>query len=123
MKDFDELIGRALTDEDRALLARHGEPGYFTQALGLFRGPSAWVMWVLYATTLVAFAGALAALWQTWHATDAVVAVRWGVLALFGFQVVTLCKMVMGGRLESGRLARDLKRVELQVALLRDDRR
>ena len=74
MKDFDELIGRALTDEDRALLARHGEPGYFTQALGLFRGPSAWVMWVLYATTLVAFAGALAALWQTWHATDAVVA-------------------------------------------------
>ena len=44
MNKIDDVIGQALTQEDIALLASHSEPGYVTQAFGLFRGPMAWVM-------------------------------------------------------------------------------
>ena len=40
--------------------------------------------------------------------------------SLFLFQVTTMCKTFMGNRMEANRLLRELKRVELQVSLLRD---
>ncbi len=118
MNKIDDLIGRALTDEDRALLAQHSEPGYFTQALGLFRGPTAWVMWIVNAANLLAFVGGLYAIWRMFGTVEAVTAIQWGVLALFLFQVTTLSKTVMASRMEANRLVREIKRLELQVSLL-----
>lgn len=120
MSKIDDLIGQALTEEDRALLASHGEPGYLAQAFGLFRGPMAWVMWVVYATAGIAFLAGLYALWHMVAAIDALAAVKWGVGALFLFQLTTLCKTFMGSHMEANRLLREIKRVELQVSLLRD---
>lgn len=122
MNKIDELIGRALTDEDRALLASHGEPGYLTQAFGLFRGPMAGVMWLVNLAGGVAFVAALYALWHVSRASDPLDAVKWGVVSLFLSQVTMLCKSFMGTRMEGNRLLRELKRVELQVSLLRDRR-
>ena len=45
MDKTERLIEQALSAEDRELLARHGEPGYFSQAFGLFRGTLGWVVW------------------------------------------------------------------------------
>jgi hypothetical protein len=120
MNRIDDLIGRALTEEDRALLASHGEPGYLTQAFGLFRGPMAWVMWLVNVASGVGFLAGAYAIWRMFGAPDALVAVQWGVAALFLFQVTTLCKTFMGTRMEANRLLRELKRIELQVSLLRD---
>ncbi|MDQ3269788.1 MAG: hypothetical protein M3Q11_06325 [Pseudomonadota bacterium] len=119
MKNVDELIGRALSEEDLALLSRHAEPGYLGQAVGLFRGPLAWVMWLVYVLGFVAFAGAAYALWQMAAAADALSAVKWGVAALFLFQFTTLAKSFMGNHMETNRLLRELKRVQLQVSLSR----
>jgi len=120
MNKIDELIGRALTQEDHALLAKHGEPGYLAQAMGLFRGPQAWVMWVVNLAGGVAFLAGAYAIWRMFGTPDVLIAVKWGVASLFLFQVTTLCKTFMGTRLEANRLRRELKRVELQVSLLRD---
>lgn len=120
MNKIDELIGRALSEEDRALLASQGEPGYLTQAFGLFRGPQAWMMWVTNIAGGVAFFVGAYALWRMFGMSDAVDAVKWGVGALFLFQITTMCKMLAMSRLESNRLLRELKRVELQVSLLGD---
>lgn len=120
MDKIDDLIGRALTEEDRALLASHGEPGYLAQAFGLFRGPMAWVMWLVNIASGVAFLAGVYAIWRMFGTTDPLVAVKWGVASLFLFQVTTMCKTLMGNRLEANRLLRELKRVELQVSLLRD---
>lgn len=120
MKHIDDLIGQALSAEDHALLARHAEPGYFAQAFGLFRGPMAWVIWTVYLASGLAFVAGAYAVWQMFAATDALVAVKWGVVSLFLFQVTMMGKAFMGNRLEANRLLREIKRVELQVALLRD---
>jgi len=120
MNKIDDLIGQALTEEDRALLASHSEPGYLTQAFGLFRGPLAWVMWLVNVASGVAFLAGAYAIWQMFGTSDPLVAVKWGVASLFLFQVTTLCKTFMGNRMEANRLLRELKRIELQISLLRD---
>lgn len=120
MSKIDELIGQALSEEDRALLASHGEAGYLAQAFGIFRGPMAWVMWVVNIVAGLAFIAGLYAVWHMVGASDALVAVKWGVGSLFLFQITTLCKTFMGNHMEANRMLRELKRVELQVSLLRD---
>lgn len=119
---FDEMIGRAMTEEDRALLAGDAGTGYVSQALGLFGGPMGGVMRLVYAVLLLTFAGALYALWQMGTSADTLRAVQWGVGALVLFQMTTLLKGYMGSHLEVNRMLRELKRLELQVALLRDGR-
>ena len=118
MNKIDEMIGRALTEEDRALLASHSEPGYIAQAFGLFRGPQAWVMWITNIAGGVAFFAGLYALWQMVGTTDVLIAVKWGVGALFLFQITMIGKVLSMSRLESNRLLREVKRMELQVSLL-----
>lgn len=120
MSKIDDLIGQALTEEDRALLASHGEPGYLSQAFGIFRGPMAWIMWVVNIAAGIAFLAGLYAVWHMFGASDALAAVKWGVGSLFLFQVTTLCKTLMGNHMEANRMLRELKRIELQVSLLRD---
>ena len=120
MNKIDDLIGQALTEEDRALLASHGEPGYIAQAFGLFRGPMAWVMWLVNVAAGMAFVTGAYAIWRMSGSTDPLLAVKWGVAALFLFQITTLCKSFMGNRMEANRLLRELKRVQLQLSLLRD---
>ena len=120
MDKFDELIAKALTDEDRALLSRHGEPGYFAQALGMFRGPLAWVIWLVYVVGGVAFVIAVYAIWQMSVATDVLAAVKWGMASVLLFQFTVLAKTYMGTHMETNRMLLEIKRVELQVAMLRD---
>ena len=70
MNKTDDLIKQTLSAEDRDLLARHDEPGYFSQAFGLFHGSLGWVVWVAYLCGIAAFAGFGVSLWRSWHATE-----------------------------------------------------
>ncbi len=121
MSKIDDLISGALTAEDRALLAAHGEPGYLTQAFGLFRGPMGPVMWLVNIAAGIAFLAGAYAVWQMFDTTDVLAAVKWGIASLFLFQVTTMCKSFMGNHMEANRMLRELKRVELQLSLLRAD--
>lgn len=122
MDRFDDMIGRAMTDEDRALLARYGKQGYVSQAVGLFRGPMGAVMALVYATVLATFAGAAYAFWRMATAADTVAAVQWGVGTLLLFQMSVMAKSYMGSHLEANRMLRELKRLELQLSMLRASR-
>lgn len=119
MDKFDEMIGRAMSNEDRALLARYGEQGYVSQAMGLFRGPMGAVMALVYASVLATFTGAAYAFWRMTAAADTTAAVQWGVGALALFQMTALAKSYMGSHMEANRMIREIKRLELQVSMLR----
>lgn len=122
MNKLDEMIGRALTDEDRELLSRHGEPGYVAQAFGMFRGPMAWALWVAYVAGALAFFAGAYSLWQMVTTTEVLAAVKWGVGAVLLLQVATMTKTFMGSHMQANRMLRELKRLELQVSLLRSDK-
>lgn len=117
MSKLDDLVTQALSKEDQELLARHAEPGYFAQALGMFRGSWNWVMWLVYCMTLVAAVLCIFSFWQLYVSSDTLAAVKWAAAGLTLNQIVMLCKSFMGSHMETNRMLREIKRVELQVSL------
>lgn len=118
MTDVDRMIDEALAKEERALLASIGaEPAYMTQALALFDGRTGWVNLVLIVTQAVAFLGGVWAAMRFFAATDALEALHWGVPAAVLILGALVLKTALYPVLQTNRLLRELKRLELQVAL------
>lgn len=116
MSDVDKLIDEALELEERALLRSIEEPGFFSQAVGVFRGPTGWVSMVMMIWQIVMF---IAGAWAAWHffeATDPGTQLRWGFPSLLLLIFAGMLKMAMIPRMESNRLLRELKRLELEMA-------
>jgi len=117
MRDIDRMIDEALDAEERELLHSIGEePGFFSQALGIFGGPTGWVNVVMMIAQAALFlAGAWAAL-HFFQAGDPVAQLRWGLPAAVLLIVATVMKMALLPRMESNRVMRELKRIELHLA-------
>ena len=119
MRDIDEMIDQALSEEERALLDRNEpEPGFVSQALAMGRGRLGWVMWVTYVASGVTFFAGVYALWQMLASAETLSAVRWGVGALVLLQITVMTKTYMGSHFESNRLLREIKRIELRLVRL-----
>ena len=118
MTNLDELIEDALKDENRTLSGHSREPGYFTQAKGLFRGSLGWVIWLVYMMQILAFLGAVYAFWQMLSVPESVMAVRWGVGTILLSLATLSGKSFMGSHLEANRILREVKRLELRLSLM-----
>jgi hypothetical protein len=124
MSKLDEMINDALRTEDARLLEQYShEPGYFRQALGLFRGPLGWVMWVTFIAQLLTFAAAGVAVWRMFATSDVLTGLRWGVLAIVLVQVSTFLRGYMGTHFEANRLQRELQRLRLLLTHSRTGKR
>ncbi len=119
MSDLDRQIEEALTAEDRALLDEFGEQGLIEQAFGVYQGKFRWVAMMASIAMLVLTAGAFYSVWMFFQSGDTVLAVRWGSLAWLLMTMVGFMKVWFWMRMESNRVIREIKRVELQVVQLR----
>lgn len=116
MQDIDRMIDEALDAEERELLRTLDEPGFFSQAFGVFRGPTGWMSMVMLFWQAVLF---IAGVWAAWHffeATDPVTQLRWGLPAAILLIFAGMLKMALIPRMESNRVMREVKRLELQLA-------
>ena len=117
MRDLDQMIDEVLDAEERDLLRNIGaEPGFFSQAFGVFTGPAAWVNLLLAVIQSVFFIAGVWAAWNFFQAADALAAVRWGLPALLLLLTGLIIKMALWPTLQTNRVLRELKRLELQVA-------
>ena len=116
-KTLDDLISEALDAEDRELLDQYGkEPGFFVQALSIFRGSLGWVMAVVMLLVFV-FVGLT--LWtglNFFSTTDPVMSLRWGLSAVVCANVILFLRSVLMQQISTNRVMREIKRLELQVA-------
>ena len=118
MRDLDAMIDEALGAEERELLRRIGEePGFFRQVFGIFSGPTGWVNVILMIAQGAAFLGAAWAAWHFFAAGDPVSQLRWGLPAAVLLILSAMIKMSLVPRMEANRIVRELKRIELQLAL------
>jgi hypothetical protein len=119
MRDIDKMIDEAIGAEERQLLKQIGEePGHFGQIADMFTtGPSAWIIVALMIAQSVLFIAGCWAAWEFFHAADALSAVRWGIPAAVGILSSLIIKMSMWPTMHTNRIMRELKRVELQIAL------
>ena len=117
MRDLDSMIDEALDAEQRELLRSIGEePGFFAQAFGLFTGTMAWVNVMLMVVQTVFFVAGVWAAWNFFQAGDALAAVRWGIPAAVLLLTGLIIKMALWPTMETNRVIRELKRIELQIA-------
>ncbi len=119
MDELDRKIAEALNAEDRELLARLGEQGLLSQMFGLYKGPIRWT--TAYATLLtfvlviaVAYCG-----WRLFGSAELSETVRWSTGVIVLMVMIGFLKMWFWLRMESNRVLREIKRLELQIARTR----
>ena len=117
MRDLDQMVDEALDAEERELLRSIGEePGYFRQVFGIFGGRLGWVHMLLMIVQGAAFLGGAWAAWNFFAAVDALSAVRWGLPAAVLLLMSLIIKMSMWPTVQTNRVIREMKRIELQIA-------
>jgi hypothetical protein len=117
MRNLDEMIEEALDAEERELLRSIGEePGFFSQAFGVFGGPAGWVNVFLMVVQGALFIAGVWAAWQFFEAADALTALRFGLPAAVLLLTALVIKMALVPAIQTNRVIRELKLLELQLA-------
>jgi hypothetical protein len=117
MRDMDEMIDEALDAEERELLRSIGEePGYFRQIFGIFGGRLGFVHVLLMIVQGGAFLGGAWATWRFYSAADTLDALHWGLPAAVLLLMSLMIKLSMWPTIQTNRVLRELKRIELQIA-------
>lgn len=122
MSDLDKMIAQSLRDTDPDLAELSTEPGYFKQAISLFTGRMAWVHWVIMIGQLTMFVGGVWAASKALNATETLEALRWGLPAVVLLVYAAIFKMSLGPQMETNRLLMEIKRLELRIERLREDK-
>jgi len=119
MDKLDKMINETLDDEDRQILEKIGREETLPEAvIGLFRGKLGWVnSGILVLHLAFAFSGAYAA-WVFFHMTDVLDALRWGLPAAVLLLAALITRLALVPGLQTNRIMRTLKHLEMQVALI-----
>lgn len=119
MSTLDDKIRDALNKQDRADPELFpDEQSVWTQWFGIYRGRNRWINMLASAFTFVFFA---LAVWMTisfFNAETTQSMLAWGLGTLFCMIAVGNLKMWMWMQMDKNAVLREVKRLELQVALL-----
>lgn len=116
MDDLDRKIEEALSAEDREMLNEFGEHGLIGQFKSVFQGRMAWVSSIsLIVGTFLNIAFFYAA-WKFFTVVEVSDKLLWGGGAWFLATMVAFMKVWFWMRMESNRILREIKRLELQIA-------
>jgi uncharacterized membrane protein YciS (DUF1049 family) len=119
MSKLDDAIRSALSQEDAEFLARFDhEPHLISQTAGLFRGSMGWVNMLFLAIFVPIAAFAVFGAWKFATLEDVRAMLHWGAMAGFAVVVLALIRLWFFMELQSSRIIREIKRLELQVARL-----
>ena len=115
MNRTDDAIRRALAAEEPV---RHDDPPMLEQIVDSFRGRNRWLVAYIWVYTFVFAALTGYAIYRFASAAELAEIVRWGVGVLFFGLMVALGKIWVWMEMNKNVVARELKRVELQLAEL-----
>src|SRR5262245_54778966 len=119
MKNIDDAIRSAVSREDAEFLSKlEREPGSFEQVAGIFRGPFNWIYVTYLITAVIAGLVGVYSGWQFATATALRPLLYWGAATGFCLLVIGSVRIVLFVQLNTNRTLRELKRLELQIALL-----
>jgi hypothetical protein len=116
MDELDRKIAEALSAEDRELLGRFGDQGMFAQWFGVYQGPFRWMATGATVMTFLLVIAAVYCGWRLFGTTAVIDAVRWGTGVVVLIVAVGFLKIWFWLRMESNRVLREVKRIELQIA-------
>lgn len=119
MESIDERIQKALSSEDRALLARmDADSSLYGDIAATFQGRTRWLNVFGWFGGLVFFALAVVCGWQFATQTDMRSMLLWGAGTIIAFLWLGMIKLWFWMELQKVGVVREIKRVELQLASL-----
>lgn len=119
----DDIITQALTDDDRAFLARlDDERGLFTQVGDVLTGPLAGWTRLIFVLTFFMSMATLYAVWMAFTVEGTRELVLWSAGAIIGFVATGFTKDWFFSRMNMLNILREVKRLQVQVALLAEER-
>ena len=123
MTDFDDRIRGALDADDKEFLASlEDDRGMFRQAGAALHGPMR--RWVIAANVVIMIVTALGlyAIWGFLNAGTVESMLRWAALGWAAWTLQIGLKQWLWARINMLSVLREVKRLELQVAMLREER-
>ncbi|MEE9453072.1 MAG: DUF6768 family protein [Paracoccaceae bacterium] len=118
MDDLDKKIQDMLNAEEREVMESFEQHGLFGQFASVFQGGQAWFMMVVSVIGIIMASIGLYAAIKFATVADLTTMIRWGGVAWFGLFSISIIKVWSWMRMETNRTLREIKRLELQVAML-----
>src|SRR4051812_34495712 len=112
MNDLDRKIQAALR-RDNAGESLADEPNIAEEVIAAFRGRHRWLSAIVVVAQLAALVGLALAVFKFYQATETVAQLRWGGLSLVLILVIAMIKIWFWLEMQSNRVLREVKRVEL----------
>ena len=119
MESIDERIQKALSSEDRALMARmDADSSLYGDIAATFRGHARWLNAFGWVSGFAFFAIAVFCAWQFTTQTEVRSMLMWGAGTIIAFLWLGMIKLWFWMELQKVGIVREIKRVELQLASL-----
>jgi uncharacterized membrane protein YciS (DUF1049 family) len=119
MKDIDERIREALSNEDAELLEHfRGEQSVSRTVIDSFRSKNRWLVVLAFALGTVLFLLLLAVAYQFFRAESTRAMIAWAAGFVSCAMAIAMIKIWYWMELNKNSLAREIKRLELQLANL-----
>ena len=117
-ENIDELIKQALSEEESDYLEKMGDQSLFEEGLDLFKGRRKWIsIWIGFVIFIV-FIGSIYSLVKFFEVSEVKDLMVWGGGFFLGIFMVTSLKIWAWMQMDRNAVIRELKRLELQIAVL-----
>lgn len=117
-EEIDRLIEEVLTEEEASYFHELDEQNIFQKFGGLFQGKMKWINGMTVVVQFVQFGFAVYFAYRFFNTTDIVEMIQFGSGAFFLMMTVTVLKIFHWMEINKNATIREIKRMELQVALL-----
>ncbi len=123
ISNLDKAIQQSLSQEDQEFLAGlDEEPNYMDQAMGLYKGRLGWINWMNTIVGILTTIVAVYALIRFLKASpDIDSMLKWGGLTAYCTAGIFLLKLWFAQHMQTNRVLREIKKLELQIASLNQD--
>lgn len=116
--NIDELLSKALSEEDTEILKRIEDQGLFDMMASNFQGKLKWFAVLSSIIMLILFVLSVYCFIQFYNATDLREMILWGTGMGMGMMAVSMLKIWHWMQMDKNALTREIKRLELQISLL-----
>ena len=120
-KEVDDLI-QALSKEEAAYFEKMGEQNIPQQVFSLFKGKNKWMNVLMVGMNLIVFAVAVYTFINMLDAEVINDKLEWMFYTLISFMAMSLLKSWGWNQMDKNALMREIKRLEYQVSLLKQDK-
>lgn len=117
-EEIDQLIRQALSEEEARFYDELDEQNLFQMVGGLFKGKNRWLTIVAFSIMPILFAGSVYCAFQFYQAAEVKSMMMWCAGTFFLLIAVGFVKMYHFLQMDKNAILREVKRMELQVAML-----